>query len=117
MTAEHKAYEKILTDPDVLADYTCEFFGPNGPYPVPEDGQPAMVAPQVPQAPQAPQAPQGYARPEMPVPPQPQANENPSNFWNTFGDVADRDPGTAWSCLTSAQQNPEVFRSKMLVMD
>ena len=26
MSAEHKAYEKILTDPDVLADYTCEFF-------------------------------------------------------------------------------------------
>ena len=25
MSTEHKAYEKILTDPDVLADYTCEF--------------------------------------------------------------------------------------------
>ena len=34
---EHKAYETILTDPDVLADYTCEFYGPNGPYPVEED--------------------------------------------------------------------------------
>ena len=28
MSNEHKAYEQILTDPDVLADYTCEFFGP-----------------------------------------------------------------------------------------
>ena len=25
MSNEHKAYEQILTDPDVLADYTCEF--------------------------------------------------------------------------------------------
>ena len=37
MSEEHKAYETILTDPDVLADYTCEFYGPNGPYPVEED--------------------------------------------------------------------------------
>lgn len=28
--------EKILTDPDLLAKYTCEFFGENGPYPVSE---------------------------------------------------------------------------------
>ena len=35
--AEHQSYETILTDPDVLADYTCEFYGPNGPYPVEDD--------------------------------------------------------------------------------
>ena len=45
MSAEHKAYEQILTDPDVLADYTCEFFGENGPYPVEDE------APAYPQAP------------------------------------------------------------------
>ena len=27
-------YEKILTDPDTLAEYTIEFFGKDGPYPV-----------------------------------------------------------------------------------
>ena len=37
MSAEHKAYEQILTNPDTLADYTCEFFGENGPYPVGEE--------------------------------------------------------------------------------
>ena len=47
MQAEHQSYETILTDPDVLADYTCEFFGPEGPYPVEED-QPAYGAPQAP---------------------------------------------------------------------
>ena len=25
----------MLTDPDVLADYVNDFFGPNGPYPTP----------------------------------------------------------------------------------
>ena len=33
MSAEHKQYEKILTDPNVLADYVSEFFGERGPYP------------------------------------------------------------------------------------
>jgi len=37
LAQEHRAYEAILTDPDILADYTCEFFGPNGPYPVQQE--------------------------------------------------------------------------------
>lgn len=37
LAQEHQAYEAILTDPDILADYTCEFFGPNGPYPVEQE--------------------------------------------------------------------------------
>jgi hypothetical protein len=37
LSGEHRAYEQILTDPDTLADYTCEFFGENGPYPIPEE--------------------------------------------------------------------------------
>jgi hypothetical protein len=75
-------------------------------------------APQMMQAPQAPQAaPQQYMRPEMPVPPQPQPQGNPADFWNSFGNLADRDPANAWRYLNAAQQNPEVFRSKMLVME
>jgi len=116
LSAEHKAYETILTDPDVLADYTCEFFGENGPYPVPEE----QAAPAMPQAQavgqqfQRPVAPQ---RPEMPAPPQPQAQGNPSEFWNSFGNLADRDPANAWRYLNQASANPEVFRQKMLVME
>lgn len=116
---EHRAYEAILTDPDVLADYTCEFFGENGPYPIPDE----QVAQQFAQAPQAPQAPQAaapqqqFARPEMPVPPQPQPQGNPADFWNSFGALTDKDPSQAWRYLNAAQQNPEVFRSKMLVME
>jgi len=113
LSGEHKAYEQILTDPDILADYTCEFFGENGPYPIPEE----RVQPQgmnVGQQFQQPAAPQ---RPQMPVPPQPQAQANPSDFWNSFGTLADRDPANAWRYLNSAQQTPDVFRNKLLVME
>ena len=122
MSTEHKAYEKILTDPDVLADYTCEFFGENGPYPVEDD------APAYPQAPtfagqqiQNPAVPkaqvQAPTRPEMPVPPQPQAPVNSQDFWKDFGGAADSDPQNAWRYLNAAQQNPQIFREKLLVME
>ena len=116
---EHKAYEQILTDPDVLADYTCEFFGPQGPYPVEEDqaqgqyvGNPG-ITPQQQQA----AADQRFARPQMPVPPQPQAPENNGDFWNNFGALTDKDPANAWRYLNQAQQTPDIFRNKMLVME
>tara|TARA_B100000900_G_scaffold46068_1_gene34317 strand:- start:264 stop:1265 length:1002 start_codon:yes stop_codon:yes gene_type:complete len=119
MSAEHKAYEQILTDPDVLADYTCEFFGPNGPYPVEEEqaGYANQGVQQRPLAGQPQAQAQAPARPEMPVPPQPQAPRNAGDFWNDFGTAADRDPQNAWKYLNAAQQNPEVFRQKLLVMD
>jgi hypothetical protein len=118
LSNEHKAYETILTDPDVLADYTCEFFGENGPYPISDEeigyapAQQQMQA--VGQQFQRPVAPQ---RPEMPLPPQPQAQGNPGDFWNSFGTLADRDPANAWRYLNAAQSNPEVFRQKLLVME
>ena len=127
---EHKAYEQILTDPDVLADYTCEFFGPEGPYPVEEEpagqvvGNQGITAQQQAAALQqqqaaAAQAQQGqqFARPQMPVPPQPQAQENTGEFWNNFGALTDKDPANAWRYLNQAQQTPDIFRNKMLVME
>ncbi len=118
LSQEHKVYERILTDPDILADYTCEFFGENGPYPVPEgrvapQGQQFANVPQVTGQPQV-TAPQ---RPEMPIPPQPQRPADPNAFWNNFGSAADRNPAEAWKYLNVAQQNPEVFRQKLLVME
>ena len=125
---EHKAYEQILTDPDVLADYTCEFFGPEGPYPVEEEpvgqvvGNQGITAQQQAAALQqqqaaAAQADQRFVRPQMPVPPQPQAPENTGDFWNNFGTLADKDPANAWRYLNQAQQTPDIFRNKMLVME
>ena len=119
LSDEHKAYETILTNPDVLADYTCEFFGPNGPYPVREEQAPTYQAVgqtgQPAQAPQPRAEQQQFQRPQMPVPPQPQAPENSGEFWNNFGNLADRDPQNAWRYLNA--QSPETFRQKMLVME
>lgn len=114
LSNEHKAYETILTDPDVLADYTCEFFGENGPYPIPDEeiGYARPQAQAVGQQFQRPVAPQ---RPEMPIPPQPQAQGNPVEFWNSFGSVAERDPSNAWRYLNMA--SPDAFRQKLLVME
>ena len=126
---EHQSYEQILTDPDVLADYTCEFFGPEGPYPVEEEPagqvvgnqgitpQQQAAALQQQQAAAAQQQGQQFARPQMPVPPQPQAQENTSDFWNNFGTLTDKDPANAWRYLNQAQQTPDIFRNKMLVME
>jgi hypothetical protein len=119
LSAEHKVYEKILTDPDILADYTCEFFGENGPYPVPQ-GQ-AVQAQYAPNAPQVTGQPQvtgpAPGRPEMPVPQQPMRQADPNAFWNNFGQAADRNPQEAWKYLNAAQQDPEIFRQKLLVME
>ena len=119
MSEEHKAYETILTDPDVLADYTCEFYGPNGPYPVEEEPVGQVVGNQgiTQQQQAAAQADPRFARPQMPVPPQPQAPENNGDFWNNFGALTDKDPANAWRYLNQAQQTPDIFRNKMLVME
>ena len=128
LNKEHKAYTRILTDPDILADYTTKFFGPKGPHPISRQAAPAQQQRPVVQRPgqqiqgqrvaqqprQQAQAPQ---RPQMPVPPQPQAASNPTDFWNNFGNAADRDPQNAWKYLSAAQQNPEIFRQKLLVME
>ena len=117
-----------MTDPDVLADYTCEFFGPEGPYPVEDEptgqviGNQGITAQQQAAALQqqqaaAAQADPRFARPQMPVPPQPQAPENNGDFWNNFGALTDKDPANAWRYLNQAQQTPDIFRNKMLVME
>jgi len=118
LAQEHQAYETILTDPDVLADYTCEFFGPNGPYPVEDQQQQQMAyVPQQVAAAQQAVAPQQFQRPDMPVPPSPQMDMDASSFWDNFGNVAERDPANAWRYLSQAQRNPGVFRQKLLVME
>lgn len=123
LAQEHQAYEAILTDPDILADYTCQFFGPEGPYPVEEEdgGYDQGYG-------------QGYeqeydnsyyeepysSQPErasMPVPPNPQFDMDARGFWDNFGSVAERDPANAWRYLSQAQRNPSVFRQKLLVME
>ena len=87
-------------------------------------GRPAPTAQQVAAARQQQAAAQAAAgqrpapqRPQMPAPPSPQAKGTPTDFWNNFGTASDRDPQNAWKYLSAAQQNPEIFRQKLLVME
>ncbi len=109
--AEHQenlAYNEILTNPDVLSDYTLKFFGPEGPYPVYEDesqletrGYPT-------------QAIQDYMG-QFPAPPAASAPQQPENFWGSFKQQMDVDPSNAWRLLNQAQ--PQVVANKLFVME
>ena len=92
-----------------------------GPYPVEED-QPAYGAPQAPTfAGQQLQNPQdtgsSSCKTRDACSSTPQTPADPGDFWKDFGGAADRDPQNAWRYLNAAQQNPEVFRQKLLVME
>ena len=105
---ENLAYNEILTNPDVLSDYTIQFFGPEGPYPVYEN-ETELETP-------------GYRTEqvdptfgEMPAPPAAAAPQQPTNFWGTFNEMMARDPQNAWRVLNQAQ--PQTVANKLFVME
>ena len=106
----------LLTNPDVLADYVNEFFGPEGPYPteLPQDRLAAEVAANERRF--APAAPT-YQRPqmEMPAPDVQASNGGGDDFWATFSAISERNPAAAWQMLSQA--SPEALRSKVLVSE
>ena len=105
---ENLAYNEILTNPDVLSDYTLKFFGPEGPYPVYEnEGQLET---------------QGYPTSAInrqggyfPAPPSASALQAPQNFWGGFSETMARDPQNAWRMLNHAQ--PNTVANKLFVME
>ena len=119
---DNAAYHVMLTNPDMLAAYVDDFFGPNGPYPTEtsEDRLRAEIeANEVrfaqPQAAPVPQAP-AYQRPEMDMPqPGVQAGNRPDDFWAEFSAMSERNPQVAWQML--AQAGPDALRSKVLVSE
>jgi len=106
---ENLAYNEILTNPDVLSDYTLKFFGPEGPYPVYENEAQLET--------------RGYPTQEVgqpqlgqfPAPPAAAAPQQPENFWGTFSDLMNRDPQNAWRVLNQAQ--PQTIANKLFVME
>ena len=105
---ENLAYNEILTNPDVLSDYTLKFFGPEGPYPV-YDSEQDLETP-------------GYRTEavnpmfgQFPAPPVAAAPQQPENFWGSFKQQMDVDPGNAWRLLNQAQ--PQVVANKLFVME
>jgi len=105
---ENLAYNEILTNPDVLSDYTLKFFGPEGPYPVYEN-EVELETP-------------GYRTEavnpmlgQFPAPPSAAAPQQPENFWGSFKQQMDADPSQAWRILNQAQ--PQVVANKLFVME
>lgn len=116
---DNAAYHVMLTNPDMLAAYVDDFFGPEGPYPTEtsEDRLRAEIeANEVrygqPQAAPAP----AYQRPEFDMPqPGVQAGNRPDDFWADFSALSERNPAMAWQMLSQA--GPDALRSKVLVSE
>jgi hypothetical protein len=106
---ENLAYNEILTNPDVLSDYTLKFFGPEGPYPVYENEAQLETRGYPTQALGQPQLGQ------LPAPPTAAAPQAPENFWGNFNDIMARDPQNAWRVLNQAQ--PQTVANKLFVME
>lgn len=105
---ENTAYNEILTNPDVLSDYTLKFFGPQGPYPVYES-EAELETPGYRTRPVQP------AIGEFPAPPMAAAPQQPENFWNGFNEAMARDPQNAWRHLNMA--DPRTMSNKLFVME
>ena len=111
---ENQAYNTILTNPDVLSDYTLKFFGPEGLYPVYQSEAELEYGDQMNQV--------GGINPaqyiqQMPGTPEPYIPEGGSvnDVWKTFDAVMQSQPENAWRVLN--QLPPQVLQSKLLVME
>ena len=105
---ENLAYNEILTNPDVLSDYTLKFFGPEGPYPVYES-EADLETPGY----RTEQVVPGYGN--FPAPPAASAPQQPQNFWGGFNEMMAHDPQNAWRVLNQAQ--PQTVANKLFVME
>lgn len=115
MVGEHRenlAYNEILTNPDILSDYTLNFFGPEGPYPVYES-EAELATPGYPT--QQVNAQSMVPGSNMPAPPQAAAPQAPQDFWGSFKQQMDVDPTQAWRVINQA--SPQVMANKLFVME
>ena len=120
---ERSAMNLMLTDPDVLADYVNDFFGPEGPYPTLTEAEQYELANEQARAQfeqeiiaqEQGQVPQNFQRPvqEMPTPGR-QANAA-NDFWGGFSEMMDANPEDAWKVLSQAP--PAAFQQKMMIQD
>ena len=120
---ERAAMNVMLTDPDVLADYVNDFYGPEGPYPTetPEETASreqyearAQFEAEI-EAQEQGRVPQQFQRPiqEMPTPGRQEAQAQ--DFWGSFSEMMDSSPENAWRYLSQAPQG--ALQAKALVQD
>jgi len=110
---ENLAYNEILTNPDVLSDYTLKFFGPEGPHPVYENEAQLETKGYPTQPVQGQQV--GQPANTMPAPPAAAAPQQPENFWGNFNEQMARDPQNA--VLKKNQAAPNTVQNKLFVME
>jgi len=121
---ERNAMNIMLTNPDVLAEYVNDFFGPEGPYPTETSEETAQrqqleAQQQFEQEIQAQEqrlVPENFQRPtmDMPTPGQRQGSDA-ANFWGDFSQMMDNNPENAWQYLAQAPQG--ALQAKMLVQE
>ncbi len=120
---ERGAMNLMLTNPDVLADYVNEFFGPNGPYPTNTPEEQAIADQEAARAQfeaeidyqEQANVPQNFQRPQQDMPtPGRQVNET-NDFWGNFSEMMDSSPENAWKYLSQAPQG--ALQAKALVQD
>ena len=122
---ERAAMNLMLTDPDVLADYVNDFYGPEGPYPTPTEAEareiekPSLLVNSL-----SKRLWLKSSRTECLVTSNAlrwrclhqgrQANAA-NDFWGGFGQLMDNNPEEAWKYLSQAPG--AAFQQKMLVQD
>ena len=120
---ERAAMNLMLTDPDVLADYVNDFYGPNGPYPTPTAEEAAYIQNEQARAQfeqeilaqQQAGVPVNFQRPEMAMPTPGRQVNQANDFWGGFGQMMDNNPENAWKYLAQAPQG--ALQAKMLVQE
>ena len=120
---ERGAMNIMLTNPDVLADYVNDFFGPQGPYPTetPEETYQreqyearAQFEAEI-QAQEQGRVPQQFQRPVQEMPTPGRAQNQAQDFWGSFSEMMDSSPENAWKYLSQAPQG--ALQAKALVQD
>jgi len=120
---ERGAMNIMLTNPDVLADYVNDFFGPNGPYPTETPDETAareqyearaQFEAEI-EAQEQGRVPQQFQRPVQEMPTPGRAANQAQDFWGSFSEMMDSSPENAWKYLSQAPQG--ALSAKMLVQD
>jgi hypothetical protein len=122
---ERAAMNTLLTNPDILADYVNDFFGPEGPYPTPTEEEEiatyqqnarAQFEAEIAQQERQHQVPANFQRPQMEMPtPGQSAGSQTNQFWGNFSQMMDQRPEDAWKYLSQAPA--QAIAGKMLVQD
>ena len=120
---ERGAMNIMLTNPDVLADYVNDFFGPNGPYPTETPDETAareqyearaQFEAEI-EAQEMGRVPQQFQRPVQEMPTPGRSASQAQDFWGSFSEMMDSSPENAWKYLSQAPQG--ALSAKMLVQD